>query len=50
MQLSKSWGFIHNKPRCVFGIEKNGMIVESLMKMEPKGCNVNYGKCPNYIG
>ena len=19
------------------------------MKMEPKGCNVNYGKCPNYI-
>ena len=30
-------GFIHNKPRCMFGIEKNGMIVESLMKMGPKG-------------
>ena len=45
----KSWGFIHNKPRCMFGIKKNGMIVESLMKMGPKGWNGNYGKWPNYI-
>ena len=40
--------FVINIDACLAW--KNGINVKTLMKMGPKGCNVNYGKCPNYIG
>ena len=39
--------FVINLDACL--VWKSGINVKTLMKMEPKGCNVNYGKCPNFI-
>ena len=39
---------IYNLDACLAW--KSEINVKTLMKMEPKDCNVIYGKCTNYIG